>query len=205
MISMRESTIDLLLQLQKNGGLIFSTGRFPEYADGKINNPKLDELKKHHPHQRDPTAAELADKVKPHVNLSGKDAASVWTQVRTTTEGNTLLLFNTSHTNPATVSVNSPFIGENAVLWNPSDGKCYDIKPSQSGGFLVGLSASEVLWITSGEVNKTARYQASMPLQSLKQRIKPEKRMAGETARPQCPHTGFCGILDRRRNKLQCS
>ena len=165
MISIRATTIDLLLQLHKNGGLVFSSGRFPDYVDGKANDKKLDELENIAIRIKDlQTAPELTAKVKPHVNLSGKDAATVWTQVRSTSDGNTVLLFNTSHTHPANVSLSSTFIGKKAVLWNPSSGKCFDIKPDQTGSFRIELAASEVLWITSGKMNQTAKTAAEYAL-----------------------------------------
>jgi hypothetical protein len=156
MISIRESTIDLLLQLHKKGGLIFSFGRFPEYVGGFVNNKKLEALKNAVIRIKDiRDAAELTEKVNPHLRLSGKDSPTVWTQVRTTSNGALILLFNTSHTQSANVMLNSDFIGKKAVLWNPSSGKCFGIKPDKTGSFPIELAASEVLWITSGKMNKT--------------------------------------------------
>jgi len=158
MISVRESTIDLLLQLHKNGGLIFSSGRFPLYSDGKTGNKRLEDLKNKIIQIKDiPLSSELTAMVKPNVNLSGKDASTVWTQVRTTSTGNLVLLFNTSHTNQSSVTLKSEFVSGKTLLWNPSSGKCYDLQPSPSGDFRIDLAPSEVLWLSSGPMNQPVK------------------------------------------------
>jgi hypothetical protein len=153
MISIRESTIDLLLKLHQSGGHLFSTGRFPEYVDGKAGNLRLEALKKACIQTNEKQLAEtLRTSVKPNVELSGKDAATVWTQVRATSEGNLVLFFNSSHTSSARVTIKSNFLNKNAILWNPSEAKCYSLKPNPTGQFEIELSPSEIRWISSGKI-----------------------------------------------------
>jgi hypothetical protein len=110
MISLRESTIDLLLQLHRNGGLIFSTGRKPEFIDGKPGNKKLKELTQYLIVANEKNIAEiLSDLIKPNNQISGENAMAVWSQTRQTSDGNMVMLFNTLHTNPVRISIRSAF------------------------------------------------------------------------------------------------
>ncbi|MCX6237955.1 MAG: hypothetical protein NTY07_10450 [Bacteroidia bacterium] len=168
MISIRESTLNLLLQLHKNGGLIFSTGRFPGTVDGKTGNRKLEDLKNAAILMDQPKIAEIIkSKIVPHVILSGKDAATVWTQSRGIPNGGMILFYNTSHTNRASFTLRHDFSGKKTVLWNPSSGKCYSLKTNQSGKYELELAASEMMWITTGELSQTAQisgeYEISKP------------------------------------------
>jgi hypothetical protein len=157
MISLRESTIDLLLQLHRNGGLIFSTGRKPEFIDGKPGNKKLKELTQYLIVANEKNIAEiLSDLIKPNNQISGENAMAVWSQTRQTSDGNMVMLFNTLHTNPVRISIRSAFLKNDAVLWDPSEAKCYKVKPNGSGAFEIQLEASSVIWITSGNISKTA-------------------------------------------------
>lgn len=165
MISIRETTIDLLLQLHKKGGLIFSTGRFPETVDGKSGNNKLEELKRTAIRMERAQIAEiLKSKIAPNVNLSGKDAATVWTQSRNIPNGQMILFYNTSHTNSASFTLKQAFSGKDAVLWNPSAGKCYSLKTDQSGSYQLKLAASEMMWITTGKLSQTAQVSGEYKL-----------------------------------------
>jgi len=158
MISIRESTLDLLLQLHKNGGLIFSTGRFPEIVDGKTGNKKLTELKNMTILMDETRIGEnLKSKIEANVILTGKDSAIVWTQVRTIPNGKMILFYNTSHTGLASFSLKKASPGKNMVLWHPSKGKCYSLTPDKSGAYQLELAASELIWITSGELSQTAQ------------------------------------------------
>ncbi len=159
MISIRETTLQLLIKLHQTGGSIFSTGRFPEYVDGKAGNPLLEELKKGSIRTDEKQLADaLKARISPNVNISGPDASKVWTQLRaTTTDGNLLLLFNTSHTSPSIIALSSFALGKDAVLWNPTKGKCYKQKANPSGQFEIEMEASEMLWITSKKLNRTAK------------------------------------------------
>ena len=157
MISIRETTLDLLLKLHQNGGLILSVGRFPALVDGVTGNKKLEQLKTHTIlTDIDNIAAVLKSKIKPEVILSGKDAAKVWTQVRNLPNGKMVLFYNTSHTNPARFSAKMDLSGKNLTLWEPSSGKCYSIFPDQTNFCIIELPPSGVVWISDGKLRRTA-------------------------------------------------
>lgn len=172
MISIRETTLQLLLQLNGTGGSIFSIGRFPEFVDGKAGNPLLNELKKICIRTEEKQLADaLKARINPNITITGPDTDKVWTQLRTSDDGNLVLLFNTSHTSPSKISLKPFALEKDAVLWNPAKGKCYTLKPNPEGQFELELEASEVLWITSGKLNKTAKTSGEYAIN------KPEKEI----------------------------
>ncbi|MBL7968331.1 MAG: hypothetical protein JNK09_15110 [Prolixibacteraceae bacterium] len=172
MISIRETTIQLLLQLNGTGGSIFSVGRFPEFVDGKVGNPLLDELKKTCIRTDEKQLADaLKARINPNISITGPDTDKVWTQLRTSDDGNLVLLFNTSHTSPSKIRLKPFALEKDAVLWNPVKGKCYTLKSNPEGQFELELEASEVLWITSGKLNRTAKISGEYAIN------KPEKEI----------------------------
>jgi len=176
MISIREKTIDLLLKLQKNGGKIFSTGKFPKFVDGIPSGKKLEQLKNViiRPEQSQ-LASILRKNILAHLVLSGKDAANVWSQVRTLKKDHLLMFYNTSHTSTASFTLHSGMIGKNPVLWDPATGKCFTLKSSQSKDYQLEIEPSGMIWISSGILSSSAKpsgyyqlQQASQPILELK-------------------------------------
>jgi hypothetical protein len=201
MISIRETTIDLLLKLYRNGGLIFSTGRFPEFVDGKTGNTKLEELKKACIKTAEKQlAGNLISKVKPNVNLSGKDATTVWTQTRSIPNGKMILFYNTSHTSQASFILNHQFSGKKVVLWNPTSGKCYSLKADRSGSYQLELAASEMMWITSGTLSQSAKisgeYQLSKPEATI---LSLKNEWQGKRMSPNCITLDFAAYSTNNR------
>jgi hypothetical protein len=156
LISIRETTLDVLLKLHRNGGLILSTGRFPVLVDGITGNSKLELLKKITIQMgKENIGGVLKSKIEPTMILSGKDASTVWTQVRKLPDGKMILFYNTSHTNPARFSAKMDFSGKNSTLWEPSSGKCYSIFPDQTNSFPIEIPPSGVVWISEGKLSRT--------------------------------------------------
>jgi len=158
MISVREKTIDLLLKLAENGGLIVNTGRFPEFADGLPGVEKLNELKKS---VINTDIVEIAGllykKVKPHIIVKGENAGNIWTQLRSVTGGHLIQISNISNTKEIQFILKSELLTESIVLWDPSEGKCYNLIPGQNGEYNLEMAPSSNIWITSGSLSKKAQ------------------------------------------------
>jgi hypothetical protein len=166
MISIREKTLDLLVKLQQNGGKILSSGQFPEYMDGKPGGKKLDQLKAVtiRPSQNE-LAATLRKNISAHLILSGKDASTVWTQVREVKEGNLILFYNTSHTDWASFAVQTGLTGKNPVLWDPATGKNYALQGNQSKEYQLEIAPSGIIWISTGVLSLSANITGPYRLQ----------------------------------------
>lgn len=165
MISIRKSTIKLLLALQKKGGLVFNMGRFPNYVDGNENSTLLNELKKtviNVPENQ--LGHELQKKINPHVKLSGKRSEKIWTQTRIVEKGKLIQLYNSSRTVTIRFTLASDFNDKNIVLWEPSEIKCYSLSPDLKGNYTIELKPSSNIWITSGSLSKTAKISSEFKL-----------------------------------------
>lgn len=157
MISIRKSTLDIIMSLHKRGGLIFNTGRFPLYIDGKENTEILEALKKATimttVNQLDQA---LKGKIKPKVTLSGKNAHKIWIQNREVAHGELIQLYNSSRTKTIRFELSSDCIAGDLLLWQPSKVKCYSLSASASQTYNIEIQPSSNIWLTSGSLSKNA-------------------------------------------------
>lgn len=165
MIGIRESTLDLLLQLSGAGGKLFNTGRFPEYVDGKKAPEKLKVLRAAATDlDIDDLPESLPPQVEPSVSLSGEGTHQVWTQVRLTGDGPLILLYNSSHTQAVRFRLRSPMLGEKVLLWDPSDAGCYPMPDAGEEGYSLEIAPSSLIWLNSpAEIPAGAGRQYALP------------------------------------------
>lgn len=160
MLSLRETTFQLISRFYRQGGIIMGTGRLPRYFDGLENRERLEELKKMviltTPES---LTRELASRIEAPVKIKGPRAGTVWSQTRTTPKGKLLLLFNTSRTDPAIIELAADFPGGNPMVWDPASARCYRL-PAKSTSFSLRMEPAATLWITSGELSRNARVKA---------------------------------------------
>ena len=157
MISIRKSTIDLILELHKNGGLIFSTGRFPKYVDGVENTALTNKLQNLALISNVEKFHELLfQKIKPNVIINGENCNKVWSQTRKTDSGKLIQFYNSSRTETIQFEFTADMPDGNIVLWNPSLAKCFNILPTTTSNIQIELAPSSNIWITSGELSKNA-------------------------------------------------
>jgi hypothetical protein len=186
MISIRQSTIDLISELNKNGGLIFSIGRFPKFIDGIENEAQLSELKKLLIMASDEDFGKIVlEKVTPNVIISGKEIGGIWSQTRITEDGKLVQLYNSSHTKPVQFEVKADFKHGNVILWDPSLVRCFKLEPSKNGFYQIEIEASSNVWITSGELSKNAVAESdySLPAKTV-EIISLDKKWLGKKSNP---------------------
>ena len=158
MVSIRKSTLDLIEALQKQGGKVFNTGRFPSFIDGKADNGVLSELQKSVISiPVESLETELHKQIKPHVIISGENAEKIWSQTRVVENGKLIQLYNSSHTEPIYLELTTDFGDKNVVLWDPSEIKCYSLQANEEGNYSIKMAASSNIWITSGTLSKEAQ------------------------------------------------
>jgi len=173
MISIRQTTIDLIEELQNAGGLVFNTGRFPKFVDGKEAPEKLERLKDEVIDLGDNIGDGLSDRLEPQVKIRGNGAEKIWIQTRIVDGGTLVQLANTSHTESIRFKLSSDLLVKNLVLWDPSAVKCYSLENDGQGEVELELAASTNCWITSGklssDVHNTGVYQ--LPAATYTERI----------------------------------
>ncbi|WP_346857828.1 hypothetical protein [uncultured Draconibacterium sp.] len=157
MISIRQSTLNLLKELHKNGGIIISTGRFPMFVDGVEDEVQLAEFNKlvitSAPEDFENS---LLQNIIPNVLISSENKEKIWSQTRTRQNGKLVQLYNTSHTESIQFELKTEFPDKNVVLWDPSLAKCFKLEPNNSEAYDIEIASSSNLWITSGELSKNA-------------------------------------------------
>ncbi len=158
MISIRETTIDLLKKLSESGGLIFNTGRFPAFVDGLPGGKKLRKLKNSVIHTDIPEIAGLLnEKGKAHVTITGENADKIWTQLRSVPNGHLLQISNISNTDEIHFRIQSGLFTHDVVLWDPSPGECFSLMPNEKGELELMLPPASNIWITSGSLSSQAK------------------------------------------------
>lgn len=166
MVSIREKTVDLLLQLHQNGGRIFSTGLLPSFMDGKSGGQKLELLRKAVIFlPKDQLTSTLRKNINANLILSGQDAGTVWTHVRKVNNDNLLMFYNTSHTSFVRFKINSELIKNKPVLWDPAKGKCYSLPVQTEAGLFLEIPPSGMIWISTGKLSLSAKIEGPYQLQ----------------------------------------
>jgi hypothetical protein len=156
-ITIRESTYQMLQKVADAGGKIIYTHRFPGFINGTPAPKKLNRLKqKAIKIEIDNLDRQLPEYIDTPISLSGKNNELVWTQIRHTNNNKLVQFYNSSHTDAVVFNVNATDIQNTPVLWDPADGKCYNLKESQTGKYTIELPASSSVWITTGALSSKA-------------------------------------------------
>ena len=145
MLTIRQSTIDLLREFYKNGGSIIAI-EMPQYIDGIKDGDKLKELSKIVTlvtHEEFPSALEAG--LKPNVKVSGENVGDVWISHRLAQGKHLLQVTNTSRLKTARCRISFEDATENIVLLDPAYGKAYSIKNSDGYDLLLHPAQSYIL------------------------------------------------------------
>ncbi len=145
MLTIRQSTVDLLKNFAENGGKIIAT-EMPAYIDGVKNAAGLEELKKIITLvQGDNFEGALSEVLNPSVSVTGEDARFVWTSLRTTQGKNILQVTNTSRLKTIRCKVRLEEESDRMVLLDPAYGKAYEISNNQGFELLLHPAQSYIL------------------------------------------------------------
>ena len=127
MLTIRQSTVDLLRKFNKNGGKIIAV-ELPQYIDGIKDAEKLKELGKLVTlvtREEFPSAIEAG--LKPAVTLRGENVSDVWLSNRLAQGKHLLQVTNTSRLKTAKFRIIFEEGSESIVLLDPAYGKAYSI------------------------------------------------------------------------------
>ncbi len=166
MLTIRQSTIDLLKEFAARGGKIIAT-EMPLYIDGEKNAAGLSELKSLVMLIEDgDLPGGINGSVPPAVYVDGEDAGFVWTSHRSVDGKHLLQITNTSRMKSVSCKVRFADVSDQIVLLDPAYGKSYEIKnnagyelflyPAQSyiladSRVIDGISSSGSYEVPSGE------------------------------------------------------
>jgi hypothetical protein len=157
MTGIRKTTVDLILRFIREGGMVFSAGRLPQYVDGRYGIKEKDELEKNIKKiDLVNIRQSLEAYMMPQVKIKGKVSQKIWSCAREVEDGAMILLYNTSHTEAIRFTLQSDLAGNNPVLWDPASARCYDTESDSEGRLELSLSPSSLVWLTSGSLSKDA-------------------------------------------------
>lgn len=186
MISIRQSTIDLLIELHNYGGYIFNTGRFPKYVDGVENKEEISKLEmlvvKTITNNLENA---LLRKIQPNVIIKGQESEKIWSQTRLTKGGKLIQLFNSSHTKAISFELQATLEDQNVVLWDPSLAQCFILEANTKGFFDLEIAPSSNIWITTGTLSNQAVIQGNYQKSKNREKeITLDKKWKGKRLQP---------------------
>lgn len=186
MLTIRQSTLSLLLQFHKNGGTLISSGRFPEFINAKANIAALKELEKAVISLPVETWKEkLQQYIPPALKITGAQSDQIWLQSRKVKEDSFYLIYNRSNVSANTVSIQLPSNWKKPLLWDPAQANIYQLSPEQNNTIDLALEPAGFYWITSGEIGENIPVQPlPVPTQSLKQAITIDSPWFGKRTDP---------------------
>ena len=155
MLTMRESTLELLEKFAEHDGVIFSIGYMPKFIDGSGDKEKLARLKKIAlVIAVEDLAASLEKNVPASVKIEGDDVKYIWIHNRNIESGKLLQLTNINRFKTIEFDVMISGDNQNAVLWDPVDAKCYSLEAGSGGAIKLKLNPAQTLFVSSGDVSK---------------------------------------------------
>ena len=154
MLTIRRSTLSLLLQFHENGGTILSCGEFPQFVDAKENEKAINTLKEAVVVlPADKLKENLRQHIQPTIKLRGDHADQIWTQSRTLQGKSFYLLYNNSNTAAVDISLQWPEGQKNFVLWDPAKVSTHALAIDQKGQTQITLAPAGFYWISTGALS----------------------------------------------------
>lgn len=145
MLTIRQSTVDLLKQFSGNGGKIIAL-EMPVYIDGVKDEKKLSELKSMVTLvNSDEFPSTIATNVIPEVTVTGDNAKNVWISHRLSENKHVLQITNTSRMISILCKVKFADKSTNIVLLDPAYGKSYSLVYNDGYELLLHPAQSYIL------------------------------------------------------------
>lgn len=147
--TIRVSTINLLLEFGRQGGVILVVQEIPKFVDAAKSDltAKLSEVS---------IIVSVEQIVKalvviapPKVEVFGENAANIYTHRRITDNGITVVATNLSRKIKADVSLQVPEFNKQGIFWDVANGKPLAIKTQADGSFLLQLAPAASVVLTN--------------------------------------------------------
>jgi hypothetical protein len=145
MLTIRESTLNLLQRFAARGGKILAT-ELPRYVDGKEDSVKLAILRKIvRLTTIDKLPLLIQSELQPEVTVSGENAKDIWISGRLSGRSHILQITNTSRLNTSRCKVRFSDAAGKMVLLDPASGKGFSIKNIDGYEILLHPAQSYIL------------------------------------------------------------
>ena len=159
MLTVRQTTIELLHRFSKAGGKVFVCGSYPSFVDGKINPEAIAKLKNSST-EIAVTALQKAlnESLAPQFTLTGEGSDKIWSHLRTVSNGKTLQLSNTSRINNYQIQVQFADGTVPVALLDPINGDCLEWKAEPDGSYKINFAPAQTWIISTGSAAKEATF-----------------------------------------------
>ncbi|WP_143473620.1 hypothetical protein [Flavilitoribacter nigricans] len=155
MLSLRRTTLQLLLKFSRAGGAIFSTGKLPRYFDGREDPQALSRLRYAVTSLYGETfEKELTQKIPAALRIDGDQAEDIWLQTRKAGPDQFYLLYNRSNVSAVSMQIQLPAGTTDPVLWDPAEGSTSRLLANPDGNISLQLAPGGFYWITTGQLSK---------------------------------------------------
>ena len=162
LLTIRQSTLDLLQQFAAAGGTVLIYNHYPQYVEGAVNDAAIEKLKKISTLVTDDNLSQkLDEKASPEFKINGKGKSNIYAHLRTVSNGTSLQLSNISRTDTYRISLEFTVQGTVTALWNPLNGECLRLFPDADGRYTIEFAPAQTWVITTGASAKKAKFDAT--------------------------------------------
>lgn len=158
MLTIRESTVDLLRRFAEQGGSVLVAGDYPEYV-GAVRNPTVIELLKSfsEPLDEERLTGILYGIYPSEFTLETDRPEQIWTQMRKAKKGGKLIqLTNTSRKEDASCRLRFASAEKKVAIWDPVSGRSYALAAAADGGYDIDFTGTQTWIVTTGSVSREA-------------------------------------------------
>lgn len=157
MLTIRQTTLNLLENFAKQGGKVFAIDELPTLVDGVASEQKLASLK-HFTQLVD--IKDIPDSITHTLSAPftfvGTKSNKVWTHCRIVGNGYVIQLSNILRKEPinGVLSFSKPM--KNVALWNLTNGKSYALKPNRDGNYPLYFAETQTWIVTTNDASNNA-------------------------------------------------
>jgi hypothetical protein len=172
MLVLRRTTLELLKQFKKSGGVIMAYGSYPGLINGMEASSAIDSLRQMASVVGENEFAGALDKVFPPVyKLAGAHNELIWTHSRKVNEGGIIQLSNTSRLSELSCELSFNVPVKKLALWNPENGHSMKLIPEKDGSIKLQFAAAKSWLISYGDASAEADLSESYQVPSLRKEV----------------------------------
>lgn len=150
LLTLRESTIAILLEFSKKGGQLVVLGNYPRYIDAEPSH-LLEQLKESSillPNRKE----DLVRYLPLGLSIEHRPEAQIYTQKRVLPKGEMFFITNLSRTTSENVTVMFDQKPENLTLWTPANGKRYHVEVDENNKAKLRIELADFYILTTGDI-----------------------------------------------------
>ena len=183
LLTLRTNSVQKLLEFVGQGGKLVVLGNYPQFIDAEKNNKLLNKFK-----QLSiliPNETESLKEQMETLSVNQSEQAEIYTQKRTTTNGNMYVFTNISRLKTESLMYTLKEDEKNPVIWDLANAKTYIAVPDSNRNVKLKLDPATLLILTTGDLSNTADTSKTYhPLEELQPIINIESDWTGHKLSP---------------------